>query len=136
MTVADTLFQRVARALAHLGSGDCPGAVALLREATETHFRVDLGLALVCAGRREEAQALLDSTLAQSNRCYVNAYFIAAMYAALGHADQAFAWLDRAADERTGYLACLPTDCRWNGIRADPRFAGLLRRIGLPDASK
>jgi len=118
--------------VARLGSGDCPGAVTLLREATETHFQMDLGLALVCAGRREEARALLDSTLAESSRRYVNAYFIAALCVVLGQVDDAFAWLDRAAEQRTGYLAYLPTDFRWDAIRSNPRFARLLGRLGLP----
>jgi len=122
--------------VARLGSGDCPGAVPLLREASETHFRMDLGLALVCAGGREEARALLDSTLSESSRRYVNAYFIGALHAALGQVDEAFSWLDRAAEERTGYLAFLPTDFRWDGIRSDSRFAALQRRIGLPETSQ
>jgi TolB-like protein len=122
--------------VARFGSGDCPGAVALLREASETHFRMDLGLALVCAGQGEGAQALLDSTLAESSRRYVNAYFIAALYVALDQVDKAFSWLDRAVEERTGYLAFLPTDFRWDSIRSDSRFAALLRRIGLVEDSR
>jgi len=117
--------------VARFGSGDCAGAVPLLRQSTEIHFRMDLGAALVCAGRRDEARALLDSTVAEASRRYVNAYFIAALHVALGDYDAAFAWLDRADEERTGYLAYLPTDFRWDPIRSDPRFAALLARLGL-----
>ena len=122
--------------VARLGVGDCPRAVELLREARESHFRMDLGLALACVGRREEARALLDSTPAESGRRYVNAYFIAALHVALGERDAAFEWLDRAAQQRTAYLAYLQTDFRWDGIRSDTRFAALQRRLWTQEMSR
>ena len=48
------------------------------------------------------------------------------------HALQAFLWLEKAYDERTNSLAYLKVDATWDPLRSDPRFADLVRRIGLP----
>ncbi len=56
---------------------------------------------------------------------------VAADYARLGNKDQAFQWLERAWNERTQW-AYLKVHPGWDGLRSDPRFADLLRRIGFP----
>ena len=53
-------------------------------------------------------------------------------YALLGEKDQAFEWLNRAYDERSGWLLELKFDPVWDNLRADPRFADLTGRVGLP----
>jgi len=52
------------------------------------------------------------------------------LYAALGDADSAFAWLEHARDQRTHWLIALPWDPMLTSLHADPRFAALLRRVG------
>jgi len=64
---------------------------------------------------------------------YVAPFNIAVVYLGLGDKEQAFAWLDRAYKQRSYYLAvALPTSASLDSIRSDPRFAELLRRVGLP----
>jgi DNA-binding SARP family transcriptional activator/TolB-like protein len=46
--------------------------------------------------------------------------------------DRAFQWLERAFEQRCPQLVYLSVDPRYDSIRSDPRFVGLLRRIGLP----
>ncbi len=58
-------------------------------------------------------------------------YQIATTYAALGEPDRAFEWLDRAHAERDPMLASVNVDPAVDGLRADARFADLLRRLGL-----
>ena len=59
--------------------------------------------------------------------------YVAAVHAGLGDKDQAFAWLDRAYNERSSMLALyLTNDPRMDTLRSDPRFAEFVRRIGLP----
>jgi hypothetical protein len=60
-------------------------------------------------------------------------YNVAAIYAGLGDKDPAFAWLDRAYKERSSMLTLyLTNDPRMDSVRSDPRFAELVRGIGLP----
>ena len=63
---------------------------------------------------------------------YSSAYFIASMYAELGEKDQAFRWFDTAYQERDFNLLGLRTDFSLDPIHSDPRFAELVRKVGLP----
>ena len=84
-------------------------------------------------GRRDDALAVLTQLDSLARTEYVTPYAVALVYTALGDRDHAFAWLDRAVAERTHWLLWLNRDLRWAPIRADPRFAALVRRVGLPD---
>jgi hypothetical protein len=53
------------------------------------------------------------------------------VHAALGQTDAAFDWLDRAFDERRGWLAYLNVEPLLDGVRADPRFRRLQQRMRL-----
>jgi hypothetical protein len=62
---------------------------------------------------------------------YVSPYDVATVYAGLGDREQALAWLERAFEDRSGWLAWwLKVDPKFDTLRADPRFQNLLRRIG------
>ena len=50
----------------------------------------------------------------------------------LGDKEKAFAWLEKAFQERTLTMVSLKSDQYWDSLRSDPRFAELLRRVGLP----
>ncbi len=90
-----------------------------------------LGHAYAAANRRSEAQAILQQLSALSKQRYVPSYPIAAIYAALGQKEEAFAWLERAYGERDSWMDYLGLDPRLDGLRSDPRFADLLRRMNL-----
>ena len=97
----------------------------------------DLGHAYGIAGKKKEAQEILEKLLAEkllekSKRIYVSAYDIAAVYVGLGEKDQAFEWLSQALEERSGFLVYIKCDRRFDGLRSDPRYEALLKRIGLP----
>ncbi len=65
----------------------------------------------------------------------VNPFAVAVYYAAAEEDDAAFLWLDRAFEQRTPQLLHLTLHPRLDPIRADPRFADLLQRIGIPDVA-
>jgi predicted Zn-dependent protease len=90
-----------------------------------------LGHAYAAANRRSEAQAILQQLSALSKERYVPSYPIAAIYAALGQKDEAFASLQKAYDEHDSWMDYLGLDPRLDGLRSDPRFAALLRRMNL-----
>jgi TolB-like protein/DNA-binding winged helix-turn-helix (wHTH) protein len=54
-------------------------------------------------------------------------------YASLGDKDRAFAWLDKAVEQRNWMIIYLKRDDVWNPLRSDPRFETLLRRVRLPE---
>lgn len=96
-----------------------------------------LGHAYGIAGKKKEAQEILEKLLEEkllekSKRIYVSAYDIAAVYIGLGEKDQTFEWLSKALEERSGFLVYIKCDRRFDGLRSDPRFEALLKRIGLP----
>jgi tetratricopeptide (TPR) repeat protein len=53
-------------------------------------------------------------------------------YASLDNKDRAFAWLDKAVEQRNWMIIYLNRDNVWDPLRSDPRFTELLRRVGLP----
>jgi len=53
------------------------------------------------------------------------------MHAGLGEADAAFEWLDRAVEDRRGWLAYLKVEPLLDPIRRDPRFGRLLEKMRL-----
>jgi eukaryotic-like serine/threonine-protein kinase len=63
---------------------------------------------------------------------YSSAYNIAALYADLGEEDRAFQWLNTAYQERDFFLFGLKTDFLFDPLHSDPRFAELMRKVGLP----
>jgi len=63
---------------------------------------------------------------------YFSAYSIGCLYADLGEKDQAFRWLNTAYQERDVGLMGLKTDFLLDPLRSDPRFAELVRKVGLP----
>ncbi len=62
---------------------------------------------------------------------YVRPTSIARLCVDLGEYDRAFEWLERACAERDTVLLFLKVEEGWQPLHHDPRFAHLLRRIGL-----
>ncbi len=63
----------------------------------------------------------------------VHSYDIAWLYAVGGNKEEAFQWLNIAVQEHDDALVLgLKTDLSLDSLRSDPRYADLLRRIGLP----
>ena len=83
-------------------------------------------------GRTEEALRAASSMIEAANHGRKNAYDVAAVFSSLGRRDEAFQWLDRAVQERQGSVNDLKLDPVFAGLRSDPRFPALLRRMGLP----
>ncbi|HXM35743.1 MAG TPA: protein kinase [Pyrinomonadaceae bacterium] len=104
-----------------------------LRGGTEWSFSMSgLGHVYGVSGKKAEARAVLDELKQASQQEYVPADSIALVYAGLGEKDQAFTWLEKAYEEHAFKMAWLKVDPQWDSLRSDPRFADLLRRVGLP----
>jgi tetratricopeptide (TPR) repeat protein len=121
---------------AHLGQGDAEEALKWYRrgQALENSVRsydAFIVRALAALDRREEAEQILARLEEESRQHYVRAEILAMGYAALGDRDRAFACLERAFQSRSGGLIYLHIDPGYKPLRDDPRFADLVRRIGL-----
>ena len=100
----------------------------------EPQYLSNLAYAYSIAGKRNEALHILQQLTLLSKRTYVSAYEIAKIYAGLGEKDLAFHWLDKALIEHSSNLVFLtrPTLVEMDNLRSDPRYAELVRRVGLP----
>jgi len=63
---------------------------------------------------------------------HVPAFVFASYYVHLKDNDAAFAWLRKGLEQHEPELITLPVDPIWESLRSDPRFAQLIRQIGLP----
>ena len=89
-----------------------------------------LGYAYAVSGNRAGAVKILEQLKKESKRKYVPSAWIAIVYVGLGEKDQAFAWLEKAYEDRS--LLYVKVDPMFDPLRPDPRFKDLLHRIGLP----
>lgn len=95
-----------------------------------------LGFAYAKAGRKADAQRILDEIEEQSQKNNPQEPKIpsqerAIVYIGLDNKDQAFFWLEKAFQERFAPIISLTSDPIFDGLRSDRRFADLARRINL-----
>jgi len=111
-------------------------AIAACKKAQETTGAPQSGLAITYAkmGRPAEARAVLSDLMKFSAKQYVAADEIAAVHAALGDKEEAFQWLERAYREHSASLYDVGVLRTFLPLHSDPRFADLLKRIGLDPA--
>jgi pentatricopeptide repeat protein len=87
------------------------------------------------AGRRTEALRLVDELKRRQQKGYVPTAALVNAYLGLGDNEQAFAWLERAYNEQSPILQLIKVHPFFDPLRSDPRFADLVRRVGLPETS-
>jgi TolB-like protein/Tfp pilus assembly protein PilF len=113
-----------------------PEAIAALEKARQGDVNPSslgyLGYVYAAAGKKAEALRVLDELKESSKRQYVPSYSIAIIYAGLNDKDKAFEWLNKAYDERSHFIALLKVETVLDNLRPDPRFAELMRKVGLP----
>jgi eukaryotic-like serine/threonine-protein kinase len=111
-------------------------AIAELEKAVylsrEPQAMAALGHAYAVSGRKKQAEKMLGQLRELSKRRHVSPRFIALIYVGLGEKEQALEWLHKAYEQYSHGLNILRADSRFDGLRSDPRFADLLRRLGLP----
>jgi serine/threonine-protein kinase len=101
--------------------------------AEDQELKADMAVAYCAAGRRDEAQRILQQLEMRYTRAGEHvAGSIAAVYAALNRRDEALAWLARARASHDSELAYLLVDPKWDNLRSDPRFEDNLRALGFP----
>ncbi|HEX8652188.1 MAG TPA: protein kinase [Pyrinomonadaceae bacterium] len=126
---------------AHLGDvyrlqGKYTEALAEYRQAAKLFGEASAGItsriavAYAASGNRTEALRLLEEM--RQTQDPDAPYAIAAIYATLGDKEQTLAWLDKSFENHTPTLRRLKVDPQFDLLHSDPRFAEMLRRVGIP----
>ena len=90
-----------------------------------------IGYTYAQAGNRDEARRY-QRELNELAACgYVSPFSQVVIHTGLGEIDEVFKWLEKALEVRDSYLRSLNTDPLFDRVRPDPRFALLMRRVGL-----
>jgi hypothetical protein len=112
--------------------GNMAAAAATFRKMDAAGFRItDLAMVEHSLGHAEESRRALDEAIA--THAGDSAYQIAEVYAWRAEPDNAFEWLDRAFRQQDGGLEATKNDPLIAGLRRDPRYHALLRKMNLPD---
>jgi tetratricopeptide (TPR) repeat protein len=100
-------------------SGDSESAVALAH-------------ALRAIGKKTEAEKILRDLERKAKGSSASPYTLATIYAGLGENEKAFEFLEKAYSEKSlDLVRSIKSDMVLDGLRPDPRFQDLLRRVGL-----
>lgn len=94
-------------------------------------FLGDLGYVQARLGKAVEAKNIAEQLQGRRAHEFVDAGFIAMVYAGLGDADHAMVWLEKHFQEKGAGCPWLKLDSHFKSLRSDPRFIDLVRRIGL-----
>ena len=90
----------------------------------------ELGYAYAATGRRADLAQVIEQLKAKPDPWRPVQF--AKIYAGSGDREQAFAWLTKAADNLFPFLYEVRVEPHFDGLRSDPRYAEILRRINLP----
>ncbi|MCB1575916.1 MAG: hypothetical protein KDI81_00825, partial [Xanthomonadales bacterium] len=119
----------------HLGSnsllrGDYAQALEHFAKAGPDYGGAGEAMAEHSLGHEERSRKALDGLIATSAKAA--AYQVAEVHAWRGETDAAFEWLDRAYAQNDGGINFIKVDPLLASIKGDPRFAAMLKRMGLP----
>jgi eukaryotic-like serine/threonine-protein kinase len=84
------------------------------------------------SGDKETARKLLEELTASGKQPSADAFELAFIHLALGEKDLALALLEKAYVARSGLLVDLNVDPFFDGVRAEPRFVALLKKMKFP----
>jgi TolB-like protein len=113
-----------------------PEAIVSLEKAAIVSGRTPymlaaLGCGYGMAGRKAGAHKVLDELKQLAEKRYVSPFDQAMIYSGLGEKEQAFEWLERSYRERTPRMTRLKAEPWFAPVASDPRFAELVRRVGI-----
>jgi TolB-like protein/Tfp pilus assembly protein PilF len=128
-------FARVYLGMAYAHVGDFARAAEELRQASLIEDNPPalgfLGYVYACWGKTAEAREILDELKERLESGYVPPYDIGIIHAGLGERNEAFSWLEKAYEVRNEWMGWIKVAPEFDGLRPDPRFTELLKRMGL-----
>ncbi len=122
---------------AYVQVGDMQSAVSTIERlspaAMDPQALAVAGYVYARAGDREKAAGILKEFERRTEHGNVSSLNFAQIYSSLGLKEKAFGWLEKAFVERAIWLPFLKVDVKFDPLRDDPRFTGLLKRMNLPE---
>ena len=91
-----------------------------------------LAQTFAAAGNEPQAIQILDDLTKLTKQKYVAPYFLAGIHIGLGEDERAMEYLEKSYEEHSHWLIYLHLDPSMDGLRSNPRFQDLVRRVGLP----
>jgi TolB-like protein/Tfp pilus assembly protein PilF len=119
-----------------IGAEQFDEAIQVLEKAASVSHRSSAVLGVLVrayarGGRRADALRVLEELHQRRKAGYVPTAAFLNAYLGLGDTEQAFIWLERAAQERSNMTQFLKVHPFFDPLRGDPRFAAFLRRANL-----
>lgn len=122
--------------LAYLESGDYEKALTLVTRAAELtgnagFFVQGIGYVHASAGRKDLARGVLARLDEMKATIYISPVYQAFIHFRLGENDRGFEWFDKAFADGDHWLEFIKVWPGVDGVRTDPRYAELVRKLGL-----
>jgi tetratricopeptide (TPR) repeat protein len=92
-----------------------------------------MGYALAAAGRKDEANSILERLIGDKTDFPVPAYEVALIHMVLGEYETALEWLERAQKEHAWQVCYLKVDPCVDPLRTQMRFQQLVKRMNFPE---
>nr|NIO47973.1 tetratricopeptide repeat protein [Candidatus Aminicenantes bacterium] len=83
-------------------------------------------------GYSRALSCVAEMMIERSRTTFVTPWQIGTLYTRAGKNDEALEWLEKAYEARDGNMAYISVDPIFDGLRDDPRFKNLLRKMNLP----
>ena len=106
-------------------------SIKLLPTHRAGQFLGDLGYCYALMGKQAEAFQILKELEERYVKREAIGMYLAQVYAGFGDKDRPFEWLEKDFELRSGVLPYITWWVNFDDLRSDPRYADLLRRMGL-----
>ena len=131
--IVQYISERKEATLAELASHFGVSQMTVYRDVVAERLEADgIPDSTPASGKRAEAQKILAELNEMSKQAYVSPYDKAILYVGLGDKDRAIEELNRAYDDRAGWMIYLNVEPMFDPLRSDPRLAELIKKVGLP----
>jgi Flp pilus assembly protein TadD len=118
-----------------LWKGDRAGSIAEFQKARaldpQPLFDSALGYAYAVSGDRAKAEQILRDLEEAARQRYVSPGSQVYIYLGLGEKEKVYEWLDRLCEAQDFACYWLKVDPVFDGLRQEPRFQALLKKMGL-----
>ena len=107
------------------------GAI-LVNDQEELAIAEEAALVYPKFGYQATIRKIIELRLQLAKRRYVDPFDVAVNYAELGDKDQAFTWLEKSYSQKSNGLGNIKVAHELDGLHSDPRYAALMKKMGLP----